>query len=305
RLTRANRLLFRLAREKTRQLEWKFVWTRDGTILVRREHREPAKRIRSENDFEKIIYSFVIQFIKDKYLSLGLLNPGSLGNKHDEFVVAMMRHPVEIMAINETWLREGGEARAPVLPGYRLRHAPRDSAGSGGGRDRGGGVGFYLKRGVNARLIAHPQAPIDQMWLSLTLNGLKLAIGTAYRPPWQNVDTFLDALTESVTSLHAFDYIVLTGDFNIDLLELNAPKTKKLLDFLKCAGLDQYVTVPTHFTDHSETLIDLLCSNIKITDIDVDHIPDLSRHSLISCKLRIKKDKPVPKWIVYRPMLSG
>ncbi|KOB65395.1 Uncharacterized protein OBRU01_21952 [Operophtera brumata] len=214
----------------------------------------------------------------------------------------MMRHPVEIMAINETWLREGGEARAPVLPGYRLRHAPRDSAGSGGGRDRGGGVGFYLKRGVNARLIAHPQAPIDQMWLSLTLNGLKLAIGTAYRPPWQNVDTFLDALTESVTSLHAFDYIVLTGDFNIDLLELNAPKTKKLLDFLKCAGLDQYVTVPTHFTDHSETLIDLLCSNIKITDIDVDHIPDLSRHSLISCKLRIKKDKPVPKWIVYRPI---
>ncbi|KOB63931.1 Cysteinyl-tRNA synthetase [Operophtera brumata] len=43
-----------LAQSETRQLEWKFVWTRDGTILVRREHREPAKRIRSENDFEKV-----------------------------------------------------------------------------------------------------------------------------------------------------------------------------------------------------------------------------------------------------------
>ncbi|XP_048486439.1 uncharacterized protein LOC125490638 [Plutella xylostella] len=32
------------------------------------------------------------------------------------------------MAINETWLREGEIDRAPVIPGYRLRHTPRPPA---------------------------------------------------------------------------------------------------------------------------------------------------------------------------------
>ncbi|CAG4986625.1 unnamed protein product [Colias eurytheme] len=35
-------------------------------------------------------------------LKLGFLNPGSLGNKHDEFIIAMENHCVDIMAINET-----------------------------------------------------------------------------------------------------------------------------------------------------------------------------------------------------------
>lgn len=252
--------------------------------------------------YVEVLYSFVMQFIKDKFMSLGLLNKGSLGTKHDELVVAMSRYPVDIMAINETWLREGEEARAPVLPGYRLRHAPRQYGSAVGGRQRGGGVGFYIKRGVSARLLAHPETPgVDQMWLRLNVNGLKLAIGTAYRPPWQNVEMFLDALTDTVTSLSTFDHIVLSGDFNVDLLESDSD-TKKLLDFLNCFGLEQYVNVPTHFTDHSATLIDLLCSNLKLVDVVVDLIPDLSSHSFLSCKLRVKKQKPPLEWMVYRPL---
>ncbi|CAH2105512.1 unnamed protein product [Euphydryas editha] len=59
------------------------------------------------------------------WLKVGFLNPGSLGTKHEEFLVAMSRHNVDIMAINETWLKTGEEDRAPRLPGYRLRHIPR------------------------------------------------------------------------------------------------------------------------------------------------------------------------------------
>lgn len=54
RLTRANRLLFRRAREETRRLNWKFAWTRDGAILVRRDNDEPAKRIRTEDDLARV-----------------------------------------------------------------------------------------------------------------------------------------------------------------------------------------------------------------------------------------------------------
>ncbi|KAG7295333.1 hypothetical protein JYU34_022349 [Plutella xylostella] len=93
----------------------------------------------------------------------------------------MQQYSADIMAINETWLREGGDDCAPVVPGYKLRHVPRPRAL----RDRGGGVGFYVRRGINTRIRAHPISPtVEQMWLSCTVNSIKLLVGTAYRPEW-------------------------------------------------------------------------------------------------------------------------
>lgn len=56
--------------------------------------------------------------IKNKYLKLGLFNAGSLGTGHDELCVQVDRLLPDILAINETWLRSGEDARAPVIPGY-------------------------------------------------------------------------------------------------------------------------------------------------------------------------------------------
>ncbi|XP_063358853.1 laminin subunit alpha lam-3-like [Cydia amplana] len=71
------------------------------------------------------------------------------------------------MAINETWLHDGEEGRAPVIPNYRLRHIPRPRSV----RARGGGVGFYVKNGVAARRCAHPpDMGVEQMWLKLSIN---------------------------------------------------------------------------------------------------------------------------------------
>ncbi|XP_063617218.1 uncharacterized protein LOC134790380 [Cydia splendana] len=88
------------------------------------------------------------EFINYKKLTFGLLNPGSLGTRHHEFLAAMSSADVDIMAICETWLREGQELRAPAPPGYRLRHVPRDAAS---GRARGGGVGKYVEMVSEAR----------------------------------------------------------------------------------------------------------------------------------------------------------
>ncbi|CAG9134521.1 unnamed protein product [Plutella xylostella] len=66
------------------------------------------------------------------------------GYGHDELIATVLRYDVDIMAINETWLREGEIDRAPVIPGYKLRHTPRPP----GKRMRGGGVGMYVKTGL-------------------------------------------------------------------------------------------------------------------------------------------------------------
>ncbi|XP_013147951.1 PREDICTED: uncharacterized protein LOC106110611, partial [Papilio polytes] len=133
------------------------------------------------------------------YLKLGFLNVGSLNTYSEDFVALVERHAIDLMAVGETWLRAGEEGSAPRPAGYRFLHTPRPRSVRDG---RGGGVGFFVKRGINVRVFAHPVEPslisVEQMWLTLKINNKILAIGTAYRPPWLDVDSFFDAVTISI-----------------------------------------------------------------------------------------------------------
>lgn len=238
----------------------------------------------------------------DKYLKVGLLNVGSLGTKHDDFIASVVSHSLDVVAVNETWLRPGEEGRAPTVPGYRLRHTPRPLTVRGG---RGGGVGFYLKRGLTVRTCSIPTDPryesIEQMWITLSLNGIKLAIGTAYRPPRSDLDLFLDAITDTISSLTNCDHYVLLGDFNVNILNTSC-QSQKLFEFLNSLNLKQLVNSPTHFTDHSETLIDLVCTNINHTSVCVEPFGAIHGHSLVICKINIKRCKHKPQTVTYRPI---
>jgi hypothetical protein len=192
---------------------------------------------------------FLTMAPKKQLLKFGLFNAGSLCTGHDNFLVAMNKFNADLVAINESWIRAGDEARAPVVPGYRLRNVPRPVSMRGG---RGGGVAFYVKCGIRVRLAKFPDAPIEQMWLILTINSVKYHIGTAYRPQWISVDVFTDALMTSITSFANCDHLILLGDFNINLLENNLD-VKKFNRFLHCTHLQQFVSQPTHFSSGTET----------------------------------------------------
>lgn len=53
RLTKDTRLLFRDARQRSRQHGFRFCWIRDGTIQIRQEEKRPAITIRSSDDLDK------------------------------------------------------------------------------------------------------------------------------------------------------------------------------------------------------------------------------------------------------------
>lgn len=239
--------------------------------------------------------------VKSNKLKIGLLNPGSLATRHDEFIVAMKRHVVDIMAINETWLHKGEEGRAPVVPGYRFQHTPRPVEI----RNRGGGVGFYLRRDLTVRILQYPVCPmVEQMWICVKTNAKSLLVGTAYRPPWLNTHTFLDAISDSLSSFTQYDHIVLLGDFNIDMSHKITAGAKLFSDFLRSHNLLQYVEEPTHFTDFSETLIDVVCADAPVSCIQVDHIKDLSGHAVVVCELNFPKMRPIATWAELRPLKS-
>ena len=240
---------------------------------------------------------------REKYFKVGFFNAGSLGTGHDDLIGAIDRHAFDIFAVNETWLRPGEEGRAPVVPGYRLRHTPRPASVRGG---RGGGVGFYLRRGLSARTCPSAVDPrfesVEQMWLTVSLNGKKLAIGTAYRPPWLDLTLFLDAITESMNLLGNCDHYILLGDFNVNLLDTNGIKTKSINEFLNCLSLTQLVTSPTHYTASSETLIDLICSDLQARYTAVEPIGSMHGHGIILSEFNIKHEKFKPYVVKYRPL---
>ncbi|KAI5634682.1 hypothetical protein NE865_12590 [Phthorimaea operculella] len=54
RLTKTNRQLFKRVREEKNRLNWNFAWTKNGSILVRRDLEAPVMRIRTEADIAKV-----------------------------------------------------------------------------------------------------------------------------------------------------------------------------------------------------------------------------------------------------------
>ncbi|KOB74123.1 putative reverse transcriptase [Operophtera brumata] len=237
--------------------------------------------------------------VDTKYLKVGLFNAGSLNTGHDEFIVAMEELKPDIMAINETWMGIDEDEKAPRVPGYRLRFAPRPLHIR---RGRGGGVGFYLKKGFFARNCPHPHAPsVEQMWIRVKVNGQDVIIGTAYKPPWQDPNQVLEALTDSVTSFAKYDHLILVGDLNMDILTPDFWKTKLLNQFLHSLNLNQVISEPTHFTDHSQTLIDIVCTDARVRNVIVKYSPDLGHHAMLLVELHIKKEKPCPRLVTYRP----
>ncbi|KOB76082.1 Poly U binding factor 68kD, partial [Operophtera brumata] len=315
RLSRCNRNLFYRAREECRKAHWRFVWTNRGRVHVRQaDVLCPVSKITLLSFLVTICpkilthcfgYSLLEArrvFLKSPKLNLkvGFFNAGSLNTGHDEFIVAMDHTSPDLLAINESWLRPGQGDCAPKLPGYRLYLSPRPDHIRQG---RGGGVAFYVRKGLRVQLIPYPVAStVEQMWLKLNVCGKKIIVGTAYRPQWLQVDTFLDANTDSVSSFLNCDNVILLGDFNINMLDACDNKTKLLVQFLDCMKLNQFIKQPTHFTSHSQTLIDLVCSDAKVSNVLVKHDPDLGAHAMLLVDFKIIKVKPSPRLVTFRPL---
>lgn len=237
--------------------------------------------------------------VPKKFFKVGLYNAQSLNTCGDEFIHAVRQFLPDILAINESWLKKGCEALAPVVEEYsfKMMSRPRDVRGG-----RGGGLAFYIRHGIATRNIRHPSSSIEQWWLRVTVNGTRLALGTAYRPPWQSIDVFLDELTDTLSTLVNFDKIVLVGDFNINQLNVQGNKYRKFQMFLQSNNIDQVISEPTHFTDTSATLLDVICTDVPIKKVELHKSLGQTGHCMVMATLNLKKEKFMPKRIQYRPI---
>lgn len=222
-----------------------------------------------------------------KCLKIGLLNARSLNTGSDELLASFSNYQPDILAVNETWLREDEAALAPSVPNYRFVHKARS------GNRRGGGVGFYIRKGITARVKRLPQSELEQLWIEVQLPGAAMAIGTAYRPESVSVHATLNSLSETVNLMGHCTYVCLLGDLNINIFNGELSQTKDLMSFCYQHNLHQLVREPTRVTESSETLIDIVLTDApsKCQGIDVIHNTELSDHAMVLLNLNIEKPK--------------
>lgn len=162
----------------------------------------------------------------------------------------------DILSFSETWLNDSHTYDTIKLLNYQ-KPFRRDR----GGEKMGGGVIVYVKE--NLSVVRRPDLEDDELegiWLQLKLNGKKILYASFYIPPnssnevWSKLENSLEKATDD----NSIDYILVTGDFNNNQLDPTKTKIKSLLSEF---SLLQVIDEPTHFTEHSSSLLDLIITN--------------------------------------------
>ena len=75
--------------------------------------------------------------------------------------------------------------------------------------------------------------------------------------------------------------LLITGDFNIDLLKPDKPNNRRYNELLQCLNLNQMVTKVTRTTNTSSTLIDHIITTLpkNVTYTDILPCPLISDHN--------------------------
>lgn len=185
-----------------------------------------------------------------------------------------------VITLTETWLDENSSISDYALPGY---HPPIIQ----NREDRsGGGVLIYLRQDFKSFKQCNNLCFSDNHNNFLTIEASKnnktYCISACYRSPSSDNTAFFMKFEKVVVNLKTKNSVI-TGDFNVNLLNVNYHEPiENFYNFLISNSFKPVITKPTRITDNSCTLIDHIwindltndpiLSKIMICDI-TDHLP--------------------------------
>lgn len=225
---------------------------------------ESLSSMSSESSYQSVFHD---------HLNIVHVNIQSLLPKLDILEIEMQYY--DIVVFTETWLSPNTtnyDVNIPNFgPPYRKDREDR----------LGGGVAIYIKSGV----ALHKQVNlvdnnIEALCVEVNVRGHKFLLAGFYRPPnsgreyWDSIESTFDNLSNS-----AINDLIILGDFNCDMQQLNTPN--KMYDLALSYNLTQLIDEPTHYTEHSSSLIDLILvnkpENILYSGVTSSFVPDLVR----------------------------
>ena len=188
-----------------------------------------------------------------KHLSFVHYNVQSLVTKLDLLYTEL--NEFDILAFTETWLNQSVLQEDIQLHSYCLPER-KDRRG-----DSHGGVIIYVKDTLHyVRRNDLEINDVECLWIDVTLKHKHVLFGVFYRPPSSDA-AYFSAMEDSISLAidSGISDIIVTGDFNYNML--NPLLTSKIQDLCQQFSLKQTIAEPTHFTEHSSSLLDLILTN--------------------------------------------
>ena len=143
---------------------------------------------------------------------------------------------------------------------------------------------------------------IESLFVEISIPQSKnIIVGIIYRPPNSNSNDFLSCLTTLLSNIDFVNKdVFVMGDFNIDLLKhASNNSSHEFIELLLSASFLPLISKPTRVSNHSATLLEILCvipylphaeSLIILSDI-TDHYPIMSCFNL---QHSLNKSYPLP-----------
>ena len=241
---------------------------------------------------ELLMCTINIQSIKPKILEL-----------HQE----IEQHQFDVIAVTETWLKPNTPTRLLNFPGFTVIRADRpDKSGYGG-------VAVIHRDGVQASTIATPHvtdttSKIETLWTIIKPGhrGHQFVLATVYRPPRRTVAAIeadfatLEAQLQHVLLKFPGAKVIITGDFNCNLLgDVDAPR-KMFELFLSSYSLSQHIKSPTYTTG---SLLDVVVTNDpQLVSKASTILCHFSPHRFLVSSLSIPRFRPKPVVVESRSL---
>ena len=232
------------------------------------------------------------------YFIVAHLNARSLNKNIIELKAILDGADFDAVSISETWLRSRTPKDRFMIPGYKIFRTDRRNK-------RGGGVCLYVREEYDCKRIKIRNIPAspEMLWVEVTVNHKKIAIGTFYKAPNIPCKTFYDAYDSLTYIFSKYEDPILAGDFNVNMLNTESADFKKLSDsIIEPFDLKQIIDKPTRITDKSRTLIDLLLVKDldKVKTFGLCDASGVSDHFLIYMAYNVKKPKFKPVTVTRR-----
>ena len=209
-----------------------------------------------------------------KSLTCMTLNPRSMRNKLEKIETLLHRlYLVDIIAISETWL-EPSEVNYFNINNYASIHVHRDKSG--------GCAALYIHNTWSFKILNKVQEEHSILTVEIKKGNINITVVALYNPNNNNTPQMIIDL-ENILSVYSGRKMLVTGDFNVNMLGSKDPYATPLADLLKSYGLYLCNRIfPTRVTKKTSSLLDHMYSNIY----ELNHVlgtieNDLSDHRIL------------------------
>ena len=225
-------------------------------------------------------------------------NINGMRSKMDSVKILLDKKNIHLFGFTESHADASVTDSELSVDGYRVERKDRETGSHGG-------VLCFTRNDVKyERRRDLEMKGIEAIWLEVCFIKTKpILICFLYRPPDSSRHLDKNFLTKFENVIEMMDLenkeAILAVDLNCDYLLKN--DRKEIKDVLSRYKLTQLIKHPTRITKHSKSLIDIMCTNNKITVYDTIIEPSaISDHDIIGLNRKVHCQKFTPRRIFTR-----